>query len=236
MDEVHQRSSLPFDSKGFELDNFFIQFQPDRIVFGSRIKGPGNPHYTLMLRQPSGIIDLHKTYKDNSGNEHNETVMAIRAEAIPHLLKDLGSHFLIALNRLIRKTSIGWLTHRHIFIVKGPFSIEEDMNRVFRLGRKKRLIIDKQLASLETEVLEYPDDIFVCPDGMFLLISCRRKRIRQVGFLHKVTIDRIPRLFWMKDRDLVRFGREFGDLLLQKLKDYEESPNVIQEWLKKHGY
>lgn len=233
MDKVNREFGLPFGGRGLASEDFFVQFQGDKIVFGSRTS---TEYYTLEFGSRSGIIDLHKTYLGGLGNKIHEPVGAIEVKAIPKLAEELSSPLIDSLKNLVRRTSIGWFSHRNIGIVKGPYSNERDLNKVLRLGKKKRLIVDKQLVLDQIEIPEYLDDVFEYPDGMFRLISCRRRRTRGIGFLYKVTLpDGTPHLFWVKDRDLTRFGRQCGDLLLSKLKQYALPPDAVQKWLEGQG-
>lgn len=233
MDKVNRELGLPFGARGLASEDFFVQFQGDKIVFGSRTSAE---YYTLEFGRRSGMIDLHKTYWGSLGNKIHEPAGAIEVKAIPKLAGELSSPLIDSLKKLIRRTSIGWLSHRKIGIVKGPYSNEQDLIKILRLGKKKRLIADRQLALRQIGIPEYLDDVLEYPDGMFTLISCRRRSVRQIGFLYKITSPHgIPHLFWVKHRDLKRFGRQFGNLFLSKLKKCALPQDAVRKWLEERG-
>jgi len=230
MGKIISESPLPLGARGFYFGDLFFQVQPDKIVFGSR--KPGEPHYTLMLGHYSGIIDLHKTSQGSSGMDRRETIGAIKVDDIQKLANKFASPIIGSLSKLIRPVSIGWLAHRHIGIVKMPYSNDADLNKTLRFGKRKRFTIDGPSFAAQIEIPEYLDSVLDYPDGMFTLVARKRKKFPGIGFLYKVTLpDQGPRLFWVKTRDLYRVMRDLGEHIFSALKQHAVSETAVQEWL-----
>jgi hypothetical protein len=69
---------MPHDAVGFDLGDLAIEFRADKMVLIRKSLGD---HYTIQLGAPSGVLDVHRTWKDELGREQHKTVFAMhRAE------------------------------------------------------------------------------------------------------------------------------------------------------------
>ena len=110
---------------------------------------------------------------------------------------------------------LGWLKHRHIAIARGidPVS-DEDIAAVTR-KRKRKLALDPQLYEQNVFVPEFLEEVYDFPDGNFALFY--RDRPIGMGFKKTDPAGRV-RLFWIKRRDLLRFGNHWQDKVMNALQ------------------
>jgi hypothetical protein len=196
------RYSLPHGAKGIDAEAFAVAFGGDKIVLVP--KSEGAKHYTLHAGPKSGVIDLHQTEPADDGGQHH-TLFAIRHEDLAALIGE-STPMLRQFLDLLRPLRLGWLKHRNIGIARGidPVS-DEDIAAVTR-KRRGRLTVDRQLYEQNVFVPEYLEEIYDFPDGNFALFH-RNRRIG-IGF-KKTYADGTVRLFWIKRRDMVRFGNQW---------------------------
>lgn len=199
---------LPHGAKGIESEDFAIEFRDDKVVFVAR-SGDKGRHYTFHAGPVSGVLDLHETTRDAGGQEQHRTLFALQRDALPSLLQELAP-MAPELFTLLRPLRLGWLKHNNIGIARGidPVS-DEDIAAVTR-KRKRRLSLDAQLYEQNVFVPEFLEDVYDFPDGNFALLY----RGRQIGIGFKKTYPGGDvRLFWIKRRDLMRFGNAWQDKL-----------------------
>ena len=214
------RYSLPHGAKGIESEDFALSFGPDRIVFApkpaQRKPEDEEPetHYTFSARQDSGVIDMHETTVLPDGSKAYRTLFAMREEDLPPVLQGLAA-MVPELFGLFRPLRLGWLKHRHIAIARGidPVS-DEDIAAITR-KRKRKLALDPQLYEENVFVPEYLEEIYDFPDGNFSLL-CRNCPIG-IGF-KKTDAEGRVHLFWIKRRDLLRFGHHWQDKVMNALQ------------------
>jgi hypothetical protein len=200
------RYSLPHGAKGIEADGFAVNFAGDKLVFIPKSEGAGK-HYTFHTGPDSGVIDLHETTLDEEGQTHYRTLLALRSDDLPAVLGGLAP-MLPELLSLLRPLRLGWLKHRDIGIARGidPVS-DEDIAAVTRKNKRRRLTLDPQLYERNVFVPEYLEEVYDFPDGTFTLLH--RGRPIGIGFKKTDAAGHV-RLSWIKRRDLLRFGNDWG--------------------------
>ncbi|HEV2500039.1 MAG TPA: hypothetical protein VGY31_10715 [Terriglobia bacterium] len=214
LNEFTKPGSLPDGACGIEAADGGFVFGADKLIF---FVGVGREHYTLHFGSNSGVVDLHRTWWDEGGVERHETLFALSHTDIPTLLRELSGP-LRNFPRLIRRLRLGWLARHRIRVLRGlEFASSTDIAAVTRKKRHKRLVVAEDKIRRNVKVPRYLDDVWEWPDGPFSLFSGNRK----IGIAWKVT-DRSgrPRLFWLKLRDLVRFGNQVGPQLIQTALHY----------------
>ena len=191
---------MPHRAKGIALGDLAVEFRADtgKVVLS---KGSSkDEHYTIQFGQNSGVLDLHRTWRDESGTEHHKTLFAMLREDIPKLLRELSPVTMELLT--LRRLRLGWLVRHEIDIARGldPATVEE-IAAVTTKNARKRLIFDEEKIRAQIRILESVGDIWDFPDGQFSLIKGRRK----IGVGFKLT-DQFgePWLYWMKLRGLLR--------------------------------
>jgi hypothetical protein len=194
------KPALPHGATGIEVGNFVIEFGRDKVVALAKDRGE---HYTLHAGHKSGILDIHRTWRDSDGAERHQTVFAMRHVDLPALLIEFAS-MPTEMTRLLRRLRPGWL-HRHgIGIVRGldPLSDGDIAAITRRRSGRKRIIVDEDKLQANIQIPEYLDEVWDFPDGAFSLFDGRRK----IGVGIKAT-DRLGhvRLYWFKLRDVSRF-------------------------------
>lgn len=218
--------SLPHGALGIEAEDFAIELRGDKIVFVVKTAGAGK-HYTLQTGSKSGVIDLHETLDRPGESNQHRTLFAVRRDDLIALLGQSGP-MLGELLGLLRPLRIGWLRHRNIGIARGVDPVSDaDIAAVTR-KRRKRLVLDAGLYEENVFVPEFLEDVYDFPDGNFSLFA----RGRQIGMGFKKT-DPVGRvhLFWIKRRDLMRFGNQwqaklshaFADIAIPR-EDYRHYP------------
>jgi hypothetical protein len=207
-----QRYSLPHGAKGIEGEEFAIEFRGDKIVFVPKSAGAGK-HYTLHAGTDSGVTDLHCTTIDAGGQKHHRTLFALRTDDLPTALAEIAP-MLRDLFNLVRPLRLGWLKHRNIGIARGidPVS-DEDIAAVTR-KRRSRLALDPQRYQQNLFVPEFLEEVYDFPDGNFALFH--RNRNIGIGF-KKTDAGGNVRLFWIKRRDLLRFGNDWQGRVVDAL-------------------
>lgn len=199
---------LPHRAKGIESEEFAIEFRGSKIVFVAKGAAGSGHHYTLQAGNRSGVIDLHETHPE-AGTDRHHTLFALRRDDLASLLGE-AAPMLPGLLGLLRPLRLGWLKRRNIGIARGidPVS-DEDIAAVTR-KRKRRLTLDAKLYQQNVFVPEFLEEIYDFPDGNFALFHSGR----QIGIGFKKTdTDGRGRLFWIKRRDLMRFGNEWQEKL-----------------------
>jgi hypothetical protein len=207
--------SLPHGTSGIEVDNFVIEFGKDKIVVLAKARGE---HYTLHAGHVSGVLDIHRTWRDPDGTERHQTVYAMRHEDLPAFLNDLIP-MTSGMLRLVRRLRLGWLYRNDIDIVRGLDPITDvDVAAVTRRrpGRK-RIVFDQVELRGNAQILENLEDIWDFPDGAFSLVIGGRR----IGVGIKAT-DPLgcARLYWFKLRGVSRFFGAFQDRLVATALEY----------------
>ena len=219
------RWALPHGAKGIEGDGFAVEFRDDKIVCVTKSVG-GGKHYTLHAGPDSGVIDVHETLIDAAGREQHRTLFAVRKDDLLPALEDL-SLMVPELFSLLRPLRLGWLKHRNIGIACGIDPVSDaDIAAVTR-KRKRRLALDADLYRRNVFVPKYLEDVYDFPDGNFSLLH----RGRQIGIGFKKTMpDGDVRLFWIKRRDLMRFGNNWGAKVASTLARRAIPPDRYTEY------
>ena len=195
------RYSLPHNAKGIESDDYVVSFGGDKIVFVPKTAGRGK-HYTLHVGPDSGVIDLHETQPAPAGDEQHRTLFAVRRDDLTALLGDTAA-ILPELMGLLRPLRLGWLKHRNIGVARGIDPVSDDDIAAVTRKHRRRLTIDPQLYEENVYVPDYLEEVYDFPDGSFSL----HHRGRQIGIGFKKTDQEgAVSLFWIKLRDLRRFG------------------------------
>jgi len=202
--------ALPHGAKGIEGDEFAVEFRGDKIVFVAKADG-NTTHYTLHAGPNSGVIDLHETAGDG---ETHRTLFAVRKDDLLPLLQEMAPAVPELLG-LLRPLSLGWLKHRNIGIARGiEPTADSDIAAVTR-KRKKRLALDPELYHQNINCPEFLEDVYDFPDGNFTLLH----RGRPIGLGFKQTdAQGNVRLFWIKRRDLLRFGHYWQQRVVEALQ------------------
>ena len=199
---------LPHYAKGVANEEFAVEFGRDKIVLIVKSDADAGHHYTLHGGTRSGVIDLHETIPAAGADQHH-TLFAMRHEALVRLLGE-AAPMLSAFLGLLRPLRLGWLKHHNIGIACGvdPVS-DEDIAAVTR-KQKRRLVVDPFLYQQNLFVPEFLEEVYDFPDGNFALFH----RGRQIGIGFKTTdAEGQVRLFWIKRRDLLRFGNAWQEKL-----------------------
>ncbi|MCC6363162.1 MAG: hypothetical protein IT165_06525 [Bryobacterales bacterium] len=210
---------LPHGAKGLEVDDLVVEFLADKVIV--LVKSSGD-HYTLHSGKNSGVLDVHRTWKDESGQERHKTLFAIRHDSIAVVLSEL-SGLTVDFVKLIRPLRLGWLGHHKIGIVWGLDPIcDEDIAAVTRKRQgRKRLIVDEEEWASRIIVPEYLEDVLDFPDGPFAMFA----RDERIGVGFKVTDQAgSARLFWIKLRDLSRLSGAMGSRVLQAFQRHAIPP------------
>lgn len=196
-------SQLPHGASGIEFDGFVIEFRQDKVIALAKNR---NEHYTLHSGEASGVLDLHRTWREADGTERHQTVFAIHRSDLPALLVEL-SPIETGRSRLIRPLRLGWLHWNNIGVVRGldPMTDADITAITSKRPRKKRVVIDEDKVRANIVIPEYLDEVWDFPDGAFSLF----KRGRKIGVGIKVTDPAGQvHLFWFKLRDASRLFSE----------------------------
>lgn len=227
------RYSLPHGAKGFEVEDFALAFGAHKAVFIAKPRADGQPveqetetHYTLHAGADSGVVDLHETTIAADGQKYYRTLFALRTNDLPSVLQQLAP-MIGELLGLLRPLRLGWMMHRGIGIARGidPMS-DQDFAAVTR-KRKRRLVLDAQLYEQNIFIPEYLEEVYEFPDGQFTLFHGRRK----IGFGFKATdAGGNVRLFWIKRRDLLRFGHDWQQKVIDTLRSAAIPPERYADY------
>src|ERR1035438_8108771 len=134
----NERAMLPQGARGIEIEDLVMEVGKDKIVM---LRKSAGDHYTLQAGHQSGIIDLHRTWRDANGEEHHETLFAMRRDDLSTLLNAFAS-WPQDLLRLLRPLRVGWL-HRHgISIVHGLVPTTDGEVAAVTRKRHRRLVVD----------------------------------------------------------------------------------------------
>jgi len=207
--------SLPHGASGIELGDFVIQFGRDKVV--ALVKTQGD-HYTLHAGHLSGVIDIHRTWRDIDGTERHQTVFAMRHADLAAFLRDLVP-MTTGMLRLVRRLRLGWLYRTGMDIVRGldPTTNDEVAVITRRRPGRKRLVFDEGLLRDNARALEYLEDIWDFPDGAFSVMLGGRK----IGVGIKASDQHGNAwLYWFKLRDVSRFFSVFQDRLVASALKY----------------
>lgn len=193
---------LPHGATGIEIGGFVIEFCGDKVITISKDRAE---HYTFHAGGSSGVLDIHRTWREADGTERHLTVFAMRHADIPSLLTDLAS-MTTRMFRFLRRLRPGWLYRHGIGIVRGldPMTEAEMAAVTRRKPRRKRIVMDEEKLKANLRIPEYLDEMRDFPDGAFSLFEDGRK----IGIGIKAT-DPLgqSRLYWFKLRDVTRFFR-----------------------------
>ncbi len=166
-------------------------------------------HYTLQPGTKSGIIDLHRTWHDENGDKHHETLFAIHHQQVAELVKAFATAPGELMN-LLRPLRVGWLARHGISIVHGVDPITDKEIEAVTRRRKKRLIPDEQLFQATMTIPDFLEDVYNFPDGAFSLFKGKKK----IGIGFKTTDEHgKTRLQWLKLRDLTQLATKWEQQL-----------------------
>ncbi len=219
--------SLPYDAKGIDSDEFSLSFSQNRIVLIPKLAGctseekDQEKHYTLSIRQDSGVIDIHETIVLPDRSKRYRTLFAIREEDFLSALQGVKA-MVPELFSLFRPLRLGWLKHRHINIVLGSeLGSDEEIAAITR-KRKRKLVLDPKLYKDKVFALEYLEEIYDFADGNFSLWY-RNSRIG-IGFKRTDGDGRVH-LSWIKLSDLLRFGYNWQEKVMNALQTASIPPD-----------
>jgi hypothetical protein len=215
------RYGLPHGAKGIEGEGFAVAFGGDKIVFVAKPQPQGQPddedtekHYTFHSGPDSGVIDLHETTLDDSGQKLYRTLFALRTDDLPAVLGELAP-MLPEMLGLLRPLRLGWLKHRNISIARGVDPVSDEDIAAVTTKHKRRLSIDPELYERNVFVPEFLEDVYDFPDGNFALLH--RGRPIGIGF-KKTDPDGHVRLYWIKRRDLLRYSHDWQEKVIDALR------------------
>jgi hypothetical protein len=204
MSDSKAADPLPHNARGIDLGDFVMLFCADKIIVTRKT---GGDHFTLHSGYKSGVIDLHRTWKDDQGSEQHTTIFAMRRDNIPALLRELNS-LPQSLGRLLRPLRLGWLGRRGIGIAWGVLPTDEE--HINRVSDREKL-----LCGIYSP--EYLDEVRWQPDGQFTLW----RNGRMIGIAFKSTdLHGNARLAWMKSQDLQRFQGQVWCLIREVAMRY----------------
>ena len=209
---------IPHRAVGFDLGELAIEFRQDKVIFIRKSLGD---HYTIQLDTPSGVLDVHRTWKSESGREQHKTVFAMRRSEIPNLIRELSP--VTAGLLTFRRLRVGWLARNNIGIARGlELATTDEIAKVTRKARRKRLVLDEAKLRAQLQIPEYLEEVWDFPDGPFSLVQ-RRCRI---GIGIKLT-DQFgaPWLYWMKLRGLIGRSSVAWDQIFEAAMRYAIPPS-----------
>ena len=219
------RCALPHGARGIEGDGFAVEFRDDKIVFVPKSTGDGK-HYTPHAGPGSGVMDVHETTTDAEGREQHRTLFALRKDDLLPVLQEL-SRMVPELFGLLRPLRLGWLKHRNIAIARGIDPVSDvDIAAVTR-KRKRRLALDAELYRRNIFAPEYLEEVYDFPDGNFTLIHHGRNI--GMGFKQTDAAGNV-RLYWIKRRDLSRFGNDWQQKVIGALQRFAIPPRRYAEY------
>lgn len=194
-----------------KIDTIFgrLDLRPDgKLVFIPREQLVPH-HFTFHPGTRSGFVDIHKKSEDQPTPVY-ETLYRGSHKDLTRDLEDFGRKFIPSFVALIKPVTIGWLHHRGYGICAGYYPSANQLRQA-GAGTGKRLKIDATVMKKLLHSPDYLEDIFALNDRAFPLFKRKPgKPWRQVGILFKGP-DRpedLPRLYWIKLRDLSRVMEE----------------------------
>jgi hypothetical protein len=218
-------SPLPHGATGIEIGNFAIEFRADKIV---AIAKDTSQHYTFHAGGASGVLDIHRTWRDAAGTERHQTVFAMRHSDLPAFLNDLAS-MTTGVLRLFRRLRPGWLYRHGIGVVRGldPVTEQEMAAVTRRKGGRKRIVMDEEKLQANLHTPKYLHEIWDFPDGVFSLFDGGRR----IGIGIKAT-DRtgFARFYWFKLRDVTRCFTSCESLFLAMALKYAIPPDKYKDY------
>jgi hypothetical protein len=105
-----ERAMLPQGARRIDIADLVLELGRNKVVM---LRKSAGDHYTLQAGHQSGIIDLHRTWRDANGGEHHETLFAMRRDDLFTVLNAFA--WPQELLRLFRPLRVGWL-HRHALL------------------------------------------------------------------------------------------------------------------------
>jgi hypothetical protein len=213
MGAMAQDGPILYGANGVEVGDLVVVQGKDKIVFLAKFSGD---HYTLQFGTHSGIIDFHKTWRDDHGATRHETLFAIRHE---QLLEFLAAFIATPaeLLKLVRHLRVGWLARNGITIVHGLHPTTDEQIAAVTTRRKKRLVADEEKFLAGIIVPEYLEDVYDFPDGAFSLFAGNTEI--GIGFKRTDATGR-NRLRWIKLRDLRQLFTANALRLLQAVHEH----------------
>lgn len=216
---------LPHGATGVEIGNFVIEFRADKIVI---IAKNATEHYTFHGGGASGVLDIHRTWRDADDNERHQTVFAMRHADLLTFLSDLAP-ITTGMFRLLRRLRTGWLYRHGIGVARGlnPVTEQEIAAVTRRTPGRKRIVVDEEKFQATLQIPEYLDEICDFPDGAFSLfdggqrIGIGIKAIDRTGF---------ARFYWFKLRDASRFFNSCEGLFMATAIKYAIPPEKYEEY------
>jgi hypothetical protein len=122
---------------------------------------------------------------------------------------------------------LGWLKHRNISIARGIDPVSDDDIAAVTRKHKRRLVLDAGLYDQNVFVPDFLEEVYDFPDGNFALFHHDRRI--GIGF-KKTDADGNVRLFWIKRRDLVRFGNDWQEKIGNALSRLAIPPERYAEY------
>jgi hypothetical protein len=214
---------LPKGARGIEIADLVIGTGKDKIVILSKTAGD---HYTVQAGHNSGIVDLHRTWRDANGGEHHQTLFAMRRDDLFTLLNAFAS-WPQDLLRLLRPLRVGWLHHHRIGIVHGLDPTTDDEVAAVTRQRRRRLIVDEQQWNANITIPEYLDAVRNFPDGAFSLFAGERRI--GIGFKNTDAGGNLH-LLWLKQRDLIRLAKTWEHQLIDAVRRHAIAPERYPEY------
>jgi hypothetical protein len=212
--------SSPF--KGIDFGKFAVSVQPNKIILSP--KDQGDIHYTVHLGGASGILDVHQTWKDAKGGKQYRTIFAMQKADLQALLCEIALPAINQLTGIVRKLRVGWLHHRRIGILAGVIPTEDELGKITKMTKKRRLAVDEDAFAANIRAPKFLDDVLSNPDCIFTLMAVRRGVPNPIGFGYKVTAPNgRTRLFWTKMSDMSTVINQLQDLIIQTARRYDIS-------------
>lgn len=218
------RGLLPHHATGIDLGDFAVEFRPNKFILFRLEVGD---HFTLHSGDHSGIIDVHRTWTDDEGNTHHETLFAIHRERIVYVLKRFKTE-IPKLESVLRHLRIGWLSRQRIGVLCNALPIEDGhIARVTRRKTRKRLQIDPFLHQEQLFVPEYLDDILDLPDGSIFFLT-RRQALFGIGIKARQPNGALW-LRWVRVPEFGRVMEKVGETLVTILKEHGIPPERYKD-------
>ena len=214
--------ALPHGAKGIEVDDLVIEQGNDKIVV--LLKSQGD-HYTFQAGTRSGIMDLHRTWRDEQGNTRREMLFTMDRGHLTAFLEPLANAPQELLQQR-RKLRLGWLARHRIDIVFGLNPTTDEEIAKITTKRKRRLVLNPSALEAAIDIPEYLDDVYDRSDGTFSLMH--GDSIIGIGFKTTDTTGTIH-LHWIRLRDLNRLFRRWERQLTKTFKQHVVQPRTRQK-------
>ena len=227
------RYSLPHGARGIEGEGFAAIFGADKVVVIAKPRADGplaelqtEMHYTFHAGPDSGVVDLHETTIAAGGQRHYRTLFALRTDDLPPVLQRLAP-MVVEFLGLVRPLRLGWMMRRGIGIARGVDPINDHDFAAVTRRRKRSLIVDAQLYEQNVFIPEYLEEVYDFPDGNFSLFQ--RGRNFGIGFKATDASGNV-RLFWIKRRDILRFGNAWQQKVIDALRSVAIPPERYTDY------